>query len=537
MKSILGFGLTALLVLTSARAASGQVSSPTQVQVQRAGDNPLYRVTINVVERDIKAVNYRVRGGSTKVDFKGTALLPDAKGDAWVESQKGFVEIKAEFENFKPASAYGPEYLTYVLWAITPEGRATSLGEVILNGEEGKLHVTTELQSFGMIVTAEPYFAVVQPSDVVVLENIIRKDTEGSVAAIDAKFDLLKRGQYVVNAVPDDLKPVPLDNKTPLDLAQARNAVRIATWAGAQTHSADTLQKAKMLLNEAENLNAKDESKKKISTVAREAVQVAEDARLVTLKRQDEARLAAERQASADRESAATAKAAQEAKLRAESDAAQRLEIERRARAEAEERAAKDRAEVARLEADRARADANRSQEEARLAQQQVANQAADARRLVEQAERDKAALRADLMKQLNLILETRDSARGLIVNMSDVLFDTGQHTLKPGAREKLAKVSGIVLAHPGLVLEIEGHTDSVGTDDFNQSLSERRAESVKSYLIQQGIPSAHIRARGFGEAQPVASNDSAAGRQQNRRVELIVSGEVIGTAIRTTIQ
>jgi outer membrane protein OmpA-like peptidoglycan-associated protein len=333
-----------------------------------------------------------------------------------------------------------------------------------------------------------------------------------------------------VNAVPADLKPYAVDTKTPLDLAQARNAVRIAMWAGAETTAPGGLQKARQLLNEAESLHAKDESKKKISTVARGAVQAAEDARLVTLKRQEEARLAAERQAAVDREAAAKAQAEQQAKLRAEADAAQKLEIERRARAEAEERFAKERAEVARLEADRARAEANRSNQEAKLAQQQAKDAAA-------RGEQEKAALRADLMKQLNLILETRDSARGLIVNMSDVLFDTGQHTLKPGAREKLAKVSGIVLAHPGLSLEVEGHTDSVGTDEFNQSLSERRAESVKTYLIQQGIPSASIRAAGFGEAQPVASNDTAAGRQQNRRVELVVSGEPIGTSIRTTVQ
>jgi outer membrane protein OmpA-like peptidoglycan-associated protein len=536
MKSLLGFGVTATWLLL-APAVLGQVTSPTQVQAQRSGENPLYRVTINVVERDIKAVNYRVRGGSTKVDFKGTALLPDAKGDAWVEGQKGYIQIKAEFENFKPATTYGAEYLTYVLWAITPEGRATNLGEVILDGKEGKLHVTTELQSFGMIVTAEPYFAVAQPSDVVVLENVIRQDTEGGVATIDAKFDLLKRGQYVVNAAPDDLKPATLDDKTPLDLAQARNAVRIATWTGAQTHAPDTLQKAKMMLNNAEMLNAKKESKKDISTAAREAVQVAEDARLVTIKRGEEARLAAEREGAEKREAAARAEAEREARLRAEADAAQRLEIERRARAEAEERLAKEKAEVARLEADRARAEATRSTEEARLAQQQAAVHADEARRVAEKAEREKAELRANLMKQLNVILETRDSARGLIVNMSDVLFDTGQHTLKPGAREKLAKVSGILLAHPGLRVEVEGHTDSVGTDDFNQSLSERRAESVKSYLTQQGIPSVNVRSKGFGESQPVASNDTAAGRQQNRRVELVVSGDAIGSSIHATLQ
>jgi outer membrane protein OmpA-like peptidoglycan-associated protein len=506
------------------------------------------------------------------VDFKGTALLPDAKGDAWIESKKGFIDVNAEFEKFRPASMFGPEYLTYVLWAITPEGRATNLGEIILDDDEGKLHVTTELQAFGLIVTAEPYFAVTQPSDVVVLENFIRKDTEGKVEEIDAKFDLLQRGQYVVNAVPADLKPYPLDDKTSLDLAQARNAVRIAMWAGAQTNAADTFQKARMLLDQAETHQRKGDSKKQISTVARQAVQVSEDARLVTMKRLDEARLAAERKAAADRESAARAQADQEARLRAQAeaakaqaeaarlqaDAASRAEIERRARAEAEERAAKERAELARLEAigaraeaDRARAEANKSNEEARLAKERADSQAQearmakeradreaqDARLAAQRAEQEKAELRANLLRQFNLILETRDSARGLIVNMSDVLFDTAQHTLKPGAREKLSKVSGILLAHPGLNLDIEGHTDSVGTDDYNQSLSERRAEAVKSYLAQQGIPSSMIKARGLGESQPVATNDTGAGRQRNRRVELIVSGELIGSAVTTTVR
>ena len=534
MKSILGFGLTAALLLTSVPTAFGQVPNPVQAQVERAGDNPIYRVTINVVERNIKAVNYRVRGGETQVDFKGTALLPDSKGNATIESKKGYIEVDALFEHLKAASIFGPEYLTYVLWAITPEGRATNLGEIILDGDNGKLHVTTELQAFGLIVTAEPYFAVAQPSDAVVLENFIRKDTEGTVEEIDAKFDLLKRGQYVVNAIPADLKPYPLDEKTPLDLAQARNALRIATWSGAQTSAPDMLQKAKMLLAEAETSQAKKESKKTVSTAARQAVQVAEDARLVTLKRQDEARLAAERKASLDRESAARADA--EA-ARAQADATQRLESERRARAEAEERSAKDRAEIARLEAANARSEADRARTEANLAEQRAHAETQEARLAAQRAEQEKAELRASLMKQLNVILETTDSARGLIVNMSDVLFDTGQHTLKPGAREKLAKVSGILLAHPGLNLEIEGHTDSVGGDDFNQSLSERRADSVKSYLLQQGIASSSIKAKGLGETQPVASNETATGRQQNRRVELIVSGDIIGTTVKTTLQ
>jgi outer membrane protein OmpA-like peptidoglycan-associated protein len=521
MKSFLACGVTALLLL-ALTPGSAQVPNPTQVPVQQAGDNPIYRLQINVVERDIKAVNYRVRGGETRVDFKGTALMPDAKGNAIVESKQGFIDVDTHFDELKPASMFGPEYLTYVMWGITPEGRATNLGEVILDENDSKLHVTTELQAFGLIVTAEPYFAVTQPSDVVVLENIIRKDTEGSTEPINAKFDLLKRGQYVVNAYPGDLKPLPLDKKTPLDLLQARNAVRIAAWSGAQTNAPDTFLKAKTLLNEAEANQTAEKSKKTISTVSRQAVQVAEDARLVALKRIDEARLATERQAGLDREAAARAQADQ-------AEAARRLELERSARAEAAERAALDKAESARAEAERARQEANRNAEHARLTAEQ-------ARLAAEQAERDKADLRADLMKQLNLILETRETNRGLVVNMSDVLFDTAQSTLKPGARERLTKVAEILKAHPELQIAIEGHTDSVGTNDYNQGLSERRAFSVKSFLATQSVPAQTMTAQGFGEERPVASNDSSAGRQQNRRVELVVAGEVIGTASSATI-
>jgi outer membrane protein OmpA-like peptidoglycan-associated protein len=529
MTIIKRLSLALLLLLLAAnqgfaRQEPGQnFPNPTQVQPQgprplAPGENPLYRVSINVVERNVKAVNYQHRSGETPIDFRGTALMPDAHGQARVEGKKGYVEIEAEFDDIeKGASQFGPEYLTYVLWAITPEGRAKNLGEVVLDGDDSKLHVTTELQSFGLIVTAEPYFAVTQPSDVVVMENFVRKDTKGEPEQIDAKFELLKRGQYTVNAIPSELKPVVLDSKTPLDLLEARNAVRIAQWSGAQTNAPDVFKKAAARLKEAEDLQDRKKGKKEVSTAARDAVQTAEDARIVGMQRQQEARAAAERQASAQREAAAVqregqaraqANEATERQVQAEVD--RRLEAERRAQAETEGR-------VARADADRARLEA----EAARNATAQV----------TAQAERDKAQLREQLSIELNSIMQTRNSARGLVVTMSDVLFDTGQHTLKPGAREKLAKIAEIVASHPGLHLSIEGHTDNVGTDESNQALSERRAESVKSFLMQNGVPRDIITAQGFGESQPVASNDTNEGRQQNRRVELVVAGEAIISA------
>jgi len=557
--------LSVVLLLSLGNTAFAQTDS-------RPPNQPIYKITINVVERTTKAINYLHRNGATTIDFRGTPLLPEAKGEAKVESKQGYIEIEVEFDELQPANRFGPEYTTYVMWAITPEGRATNLGEVILNGTESKLDVTSELQAFGLIVTAEPYFAVSQPSDVVVMENFIRTDTRGKVEEIDAKYELLQRGQYSVNVPPAELKAIVLDPKIPLDLFEARNAVRIAQWAGADKDAADSYTKAAALLRQAEDYQRRNAGKKPVSMTAREAVQTAEDARLIALKRQDEARLESERRAAADREAQAKA-AADRARLQAEAEAQrraqaeqdQKLEAERRARAEAETAAtqaqARADAALAKLEADRAaqqaaldraniqaeadraaqqaaldraniQAEADRAAQQAALERANIQAEADKAREAAAKAEQEKQELRQRLVQQLNLILQTRDSARGLIVNMSDVLFDTGKFTLKPGAREKLAKVAGIVLANPGLSLQVEGHTDSVGSDDYNQKLSENRAGSVRDFLVQQGIRSEMITAKGMGEAYPVTTNDTATGRQQNRRVEMIVSGDVIGVSI-----
>ena len=528
-----------LVLVTSICALAQQPANPTHIQVQRTGDNPLYKITVNVVERTTKAINYRHHSGSTKIDFRGTALLPDARGEAKVESKQGHIEIDADFDNLQGATRFGPEYLTYVMWAITPEGRATNLGEVILNGTKSKLNVTTELQAFGLIVTAEPYFAVSQPSDVVVMENFVRKDTVGKIEEIDAKYELLQRGQYTVNVQPSELKPILLEKDIPLDLYEARNALRIARWAGAAKDAADSFQKADKALQQAEVYKVRKAGNKPVAMTAREAVQTAEDARLIALKRQEEQRIAEERQAAADQEAQAKAQAErarlqaeEDARRRAQAETEQRLEAERRARAEAERAAAQAQAAAAQAQTAAAQAQADAARERA-LKDQAAADQA---RQAVTRAEQEKAELRAKLVEQLNLILETRETARGLIVNISDVLFDTGQYTLKPAAREKLAKVSGIVLAHPGLRLQVEGHTDSVGSDEFNQQLSEKRAAAVRDFLVQQGISINAVTARGFGKTTPVASNDTAAGRQLNRRVEMIVSGDVIGIPLSSAL-
>jgi outer membrane protein OmpA-like peptidoglycan-associated protein len=526
-------------------------------------DAPLTVFKVDVVAKTTKAINYRHRSGATKIDFKGTSNLPAAKGEAKVESKQGYIEIEVEYRNLQPANIHGAEYLTYVLWAVTPEGRATNLGEILLNGANGKLNVTTELQAFGLIVTAEPYFAVTQPSDIIVMENAVRPDTVGKVDEIDAKFELLQRGQYATLAGP---RPV-IDPKVPLELYEARSAIHIARATGAEKYAADTIRKAADLLSQAEGYQARKAGNKPVSMIAREAVQTAEDARVLTVKRREEDRLNKEREAAAAREAAARAQAEEEARRARESaekarQAAEtaRLEQERRALAEkarAEAEADRVAAEKAKREAEEAAAVARKLTAEANLARQAAekakaeaeaaraaamaevenARQAvAEANRLRQRAEEEKAGLRKQLLDQFNLILETRDSARGLIVNMSDVLFDFGKFSLRPETREKLAKISGIVLAHPGLRLDVEGHTDAIGSEEFNQKLSENRAAAVREYLLAQGLNSDSVTARGLGKTHPIAPNDTNANRQKNRRVEMVISGEIIGTKLTVTV-
>jgi outer membrane protein OmpA-like peptidoglycan-associated protein len=530
------------LLLAAAIALSLPAVAQTQttLAVEPMAQTPTFRVI--VTSRTTQAVNYKHRSGATKVDFAGTDLMRSANGEAQVNSKRGAIEIEAEFGNLQKPTTFGNEYLTYILWAISPEGRAVNLGEVLLGGNHrSKLHVTTDLQAFALIVTAEPYYAVRQPSNVVVLENVVREDTKGTTEAVNAKYELMERGGYIPTGYKFD--PVVLNARLPLEFFEARNALRIAQSEGAEQYAGDSYQHAVQLMNNAdEYATRKHIDRKPLIAVAREEVQTAEDARQIAVKKVDDVRLANERQASNDAQALSQAQAddatrrkeqaqsdqarAELAKVRAESDAARA----RTDAADAQSAAAKAKSDMADSQASSANAlsAAQADAEQSRLAAQQAQFSA-------QQAETDKVAMRAQLSVQLNKILQTRDSARGLIVSMSDVLFDTGKYSLKPGAREKLAKVAGILLAYPGLNIEVGGYTDNVGGNEMNQILSENRASSVRDYLVNQGVAINSVSARGFGNALPVASNDNSAGRQQNRRVELLVSGEAIGNPVNAT--
>lgn len=532
------------LLLAAAVALSlpavAQSNSQITVAAGNSAPTPTFRVV--VISRSVQAINYEHRSGSTKVDFAGTSLMALGNGEAKVNSKRGSIEIDAEFGGLQRPTTFGNEYLTYVLWAISPEGRAVNLGEVLVGGNDrSKLHVTTDLQAFALIVTAEPYYAVRQPSNVVVLENVIREDTKGTSEAVNAKYELMERGGYIPTGYKFD--PVILNAKLPLEFFEARNAVRIAQSEGAEQYAPDSYKHAVQLMNSADtDATDKHIDKKPLIAVSREAVQTAEDARAIAVKKMDEVRLADERQNSADAQALSQQQAvdARQQKEQAESDAARA----QAATAQADSDAAKARNDAADAQAAAAKASAEMAANQASSATALSAAQAdADQARATaqqaqlnaQQADTDKAAMRAKLSEQLNSILQTRETARGLIVSLSDVLFDTGKYTLKPGAREKLAKVAGILLAYPGLNIEVGGYTDNVGGDGMNQTLSENRADSVRDYLVQQGVASGSVSSKGFGNTSPVASNDNSAGRQQNRRVELLVSGEAIGSPVNAT--
>jgi outer membrane protein OmpA-like peptidoglycan-associated protein len=506
-------------------ALTAQEPNPTD-QAAPAEANPItlqngiYIYRVKVVQHNLDCVNYLHRSGSTTIGFQGTPLLAGAKGEAKVTSERGAITVEARFEGLTPANGFGREYLTYVLWAISSDGRAQNLGEVLPAGTRNNIRVTTALQSFGMIVTAEPYFSVTEPSDMVVLQNVIRQDkTSGVLETVNANYFLLPRGTYAETAGPHSVaNPITRNEHSPLELYEADNAVRIAQDSGADKYAPEIMKQAQLDLQNASSMDtSKHRDEKMEITDAREAVQRAEDARIASLRKQ-----AAEQQA-----------ATVMAKEQAQADAAQSQQQaaqsqQQAAQSQLEAQQAQMQAQQAKLQADQAQAAKAQADAARELAEAQAAEARAKAAEAGKSAE-DANAVREKLRQQLNTVLATSETARGLIVNMSDVLFDTGKYTLKPGTQVSLAKVAGILQSYPGLKVQVEGYTDSIGSDDFNQKLSDNRAAGVKNFLISQGVSSGNITSEGFGKNDPVADNATSSGRTQNRRVNMVVSGDAIG--------
>ncbi len=503
------FGAAAFVSLCTFMAVQAQTPP------EHAEPVPIYRVT--AVSRALSAINYQHRSGPTKIGFKGTILLPAARGEATVESKKGRIEIESKFEHLEAPQRFGRQYLTYVLWAVSPEGRAVNLGEVVPGrSDKADLHVTTDLQVFGLIVTAEPYFSASRPSDVVALENEVRPDTIGKIEQVNAKYELMPRGQYTFDVPPSGIRSA--DAGTPrvsmdqyealLELYQAQNAVQIAQSLGAAHYAPETYTKAAQLLSQAQDLQSRKMKMRTVVTTAREASQTAEDARSITIKRLDDERLA-----NNQREAAAAEAQAQ--------------------RAESQAEAVHQQADSERIAKEQAEADAARANRLARQAAEQ-ARDAVATQTAVEQAGRmrqetsGQRSLRVQLLREITPILDVRDSPRGLVATVPDSLFRSPS-TLSAGALDELSQIASIVRAHAGLHLEVDGFTDNEGNDAYDDRLSEQRAAAVRDVLVRAGIPPNAIAVRGFGKAHPLFSNDTPAGRAQNRRVEVVIYGEPIG--------
>lgn len=495
------------LALIAALAVSASLASAQNKKEIPAAD---------VINKSIKAVGYEVGGGATKVIFLGTSAAPQARGEAKVEAKTGGTSIELKVTSMPQPTTLGAEFLTYVLWTVTPDGNTTNIAEIPIDNQgNGKLSAKAQSQTFAMIVTAEPYFAVQLPSEVVVLENDTKKNTKGKIYP-DNDYKLMKRSQY--SKMGNPLALTPDLKKVPLDMYEARNAVDIAKSQKAEQYAPEVLSKAVSSLQLAENSLTSQADKSQIITNARQTIQFAEDARALSAERQEEERIQKEKDAAA---------AAAAAKAKAEADAAAAAEAKRQAELAAA-REAQLKAEAAAQSAEQRAA---AQQAAAKAAAEQAALQAKEqaAREEAARAQAATAALRAQLLQQLNEVLQTTDTPRGLVVNMADVLFQTGKYALSQDAQLKLAKLTGIIQAHPGLNLAIEGHTDTTGSADFNMKLSQQRADGVRQFLISQGLSPDTITAKGLGQENPVADNSTAAGRKLNRRVEIIVSGEVIG--------
>jgi flagellar motor protein MotB len=516
MKSLFISG--ALAALSLAPYANGQ-----EAPDQKSGSAPIYRVT--VVRGTIKAVNYQYRSGPTTIDFRGTVLLPEGKGQATVESKRGRTEIEASFDHLVSPVRFGREYLTYTLWAVTPQGGVRNLAEIVPGpSDKAKLRLSTDLQAFGLMVTAEPYSAVRNPSNVVVLENQVRPDTAGKVEEIDARYELMPRGQYTLDIsakpqTPSSGPKVSMNQYEALmQIYEAQNALGIAQAARADHYAPETYARAQQLLEEAKRLQAHKGSTSVIVEEAREAAQTAEDARAIADRRMEDEKLA---KANADL-------------LKAQQD---------KSKAEAEAQRARAEAEAARAQAEELRTARERAEEDARTGRDRSASPRvntappvappppppprADPPPPVQQPkaalQAQKTALRTTLTELLNQVLPALDTGRGLVVTVKDHAFEGSR--LLSSESDQVARLAVILVTHPGLRLSVEGNTDSPETDD----VAAQRAESVRRVLVAHGLPAANVQARGLGDSRLLGPNVNDAGRMANRRVEIVISGDPIG--------
>ncbi|HEX3876328.1 MAG TPA: OmpA family protein [Bryobacteraceae bacterium] len=508
--------------------------------VAEAQTVPLYQVT--VTERTVKAVNYQYRTGPTPIDFRGTVLLPDSKGDAAVESKAGRTEIDAHFNKLPAPNKFGGEYLTYVLWAITPEGHPKNLGEIIPgSSDKAHTHVTTDLQAFGMIVTAEPYAAVRQPSDVVVMENQVRPDTIGSIEPVQVRYELMPRHGYTYNKPADGVAAAPQgpmvsmsEYETLLEIYQAQNAIQIAQSSGASKYAADVLGKAQSQLENARSLHDRKVDKSLVIAAAREASQTAEDARVLADQRSKDSAIASAR-SDADNE--------RQKRIAAENEAAQakqQAELAKQQAQQVQAQATADRMQAEQMAQTPAQAQSTASSIAASTAAATQVTTPATATTTQtpaidystikppaqsETEDRSQRDIRASLTQQLNAYFPTQDTPRGLVSRVSS--FEFHDATLDGRTLPNVSQLAALVNSHPGLTVEVDGYSDS-GSPEAER-LATARAEAVRDALVRTGVQPSAVSARGLGTSRPLGANSTAQGREANRRVEIVISGAPIG--------
>lgn len=431
-----------------------------------------------VTSTTTQAIHYPFLNGSSLVGFRGTSILPAASGQASVRGTDGRMHIHAHFKNLPAPSTFGPEYHTYVLWSVSPQGRATNLGEVVPLRGRAHLETSTGLHTFGLILTAEPHYAVTRVSHAVVVENVsLARDKRSRTEAVEARVELLGRASYAAGAGAAESG----SGAVPFYLRQARSAVRIARAEGAEEMAPAEFRRAAALLDRAEA--EADPRKASAVVLARSAAAEAEDARAVAAALQEARRLS--------------------------------LEQDRAREAQAKLEALRTEAEAARGQAAR---EALRAHEQERAA--------GEARSMATSAQ---LAARRKIQETLARLLKTRETDEGLLVTLAGVSFPSGSAALSPQARTRLARVAEVLKAYPGLRVQILGHADASGRPEVNERLSRQRAETVRAFLEGRGIASGDLEVRGMADQQPLAADDTPLGRRLNRRIELLLKGEPIG--------
>lgn len=501
----------AIFCLWSPFAPAQQTAEQMQAQLQ-----VLYELRPS--SAPVRVFSYTAVEGSFQLAMLGSDLARSATGELRIRSRTSYNEIDLRVKGLPAPQSIGPEFLTYVVWAIAPSGLGSNLGELVLERGEGRLRTQTDQQSFGLIVTAEPFYSTAMPSDSVVLENAAdpKERRSPALSSVDARF--MPRGQYKVGAELGEVKPFTFEAGVPLDIYQARNALLIGKRTRTDQFVAEGYSSGQALLSRAEELHYGGDAKGATAS-AREAVQVMGDAIRLSLERQDKLRTELVNRAADDRVRRASAMA---------EDAERRMEEALRKQAAAEQ---------ATREAEQKR---QKAEDEMRIAveeRRRAQQEAIEARQVAQKLVQEQRQLRDLLVERLNQVLATEDTERGLVVKLSDILFDPGKFTLKAETRVLLARIAGILSWAPGITVQVEGHTDNTGDAAKNQQLSEQRAMAVGNFLVDQGMPASNITSVGYGESRPVAANNTRDGRDQNRRVELVLSGEMIGAHIGPSAQ